>query len=242
MKRKSTSSFVVIKLSLILVAMLAVTIRAVDIAQKDFTQYVNPFIGTGGHGHTFPGAVFPFGMIQLSPDTREANWDGSSGYHYSDSKIYGFSHTHLSGTGIPDGCDVLLTPIMGEIMPAELGADAIEGNFASEFSHSAESASPGYYSVFLSKYSINAELTATQRVGLHRYTFQKSGKAHIILDLDWRDKLVGSDLKIIGNNKIEGYRQSSSWAKDQRVYFVIEFSRPFNDVLTNKSNSLASGC
>ncbi|HEX8287221.1 MAG TPA: GH92 family glycosyl hydrolase [Pyrinomonadaceae bacterium] len=180
---------------------------------KDFTRYVNPFIGTGGHGHTFPGATVPFGMVQLSPDTRIDNWDGSSGYHYSDDVIYGFSHTHLSGTGIPDYCDVLLTP-------------TIDGNDDRTFSHANETATAGFYSVKMNN-GILAELTATKRVGLHRYVFPYSKFVNINLDLKWRDKVLDSEVKIVGENRIEGFRRSSSWAKDQIVYFAAEFSEPF---------------
>src|SRR3954449_9583341 len=111
---------------------------------RDYTRWVNPFIGTGGHGHTFPGATTPFGMVQLSPDTRGADWDGSSGYHYSDDVIYGFSHTHLSGTGIPDYCDILITPSNGEFsLPAI--TNPLDNKYASKFSHANEKAEPGYY-------------------------------------------------------------------------------------------------
>ena len=185
---------------------------------KDFTRYVNPFIGTGGHGHTFPGATMPFGMVQLSPDTRIDNWDGSSGYHYSDNEIYGFSHTHLSGTGIPDYCDILLMPTVGNVN---------FDDFKSKFSHDNEKSEAGYYSVKLGN-SVSAELTATQRVGFHRYTFPQSDKANIVLDLKWRDKVLDSELKIVSKTKIEGYRRSSSWAKDQIIYFVAEFSKDFD--------------
>ena len=157
----------------------------------------------------------PFGMVQLSPDTRTDNWDGSSGYHYSDDTIYGFSHTHLSGTGIPDGCDILIRPSIGK-----------RASEFSKFSHDNESASPGFYSVKLDN-GIFAEMTATPRVGLHRYTFPESSKATIELDLFWRDKLIASELKFVGDNKIVGFRRSSSWAKNQTVYFVAEFSKPF---------------
>ena len=214
---------------------------------RDYTHYVNPFIGTGGHGHTFPGAVMPFGMVQLSPDTREANWDGSSGYHYSDDIIYGFSHTHLSGTGIPDGCDILLMPTVGENdlfnlqstfrealrksiaddKPMEVNEKKIDfHNYKSTFSHANEKAKPGYYSVKMDN-GVTAELTATKRVGFHRYTFPETDLANIVLDLEWRDKVLDSEIKIASSDRIEGFRRSSSWAKDQSVYFVIEFSKPF---------------
>ncbi|MEQ1923754.1 MAG: GH92 family glycosyl hydrolase, partial [Pyrinomonadaceae bacterium] len=152
--------------------------------------------------------------VQLSPDTRIDNWDGSSGYHYSDDTIFGFSHTHRSGTGIPDGCDILLRPSVG-----------IRRDKFSKFSHENEIAEPGFYSVLLDD-GVKAELTATQRVGLHRYAFPKGSDAVIRLDLVWRDKLLGASYKLVGDKRIEGYRRSSSWAKDQTVYFVAEFSKP----------------
>jgi putative alpha-1,2-mannosidase len=197
---------------------------------KDYTRYVNPFIGTGGHGHTFPGASVPFGMVQLSPDTREDNWDGSSGYHYSDNTIWGFSHTHLSGTGIPDYCDILFAPTIGEPEFFARKGDLSENGYASTFKHENERAEPGYYSVKLDEGDIFAEMTATARVGFHRYTFPAgTTEANLILDLKHRDKVLDSELRITGPNRIEGYRRSSSWAKDQIVYFVAEFSEPFAD-------------
>ncbi|HLM01681.1 MAG TPA: hypothetical protein VK400_11550, partial [Pyrinomonadaceae bacterium] len=141
---------------------------------KDYTRYVNPFIGTGGHGHTFPGATVPFGLVQLSPDTRMDDWDGSSGYHYSDTQIYGFSHTHLSGTGIPDYCDVLFAPTVGEPEFFARKGDLSENGYASTFSHQNEKAEAGYYSVRLDEGNILAEMTATARAGFHRYTFPAS--------------------------------------------------------------------
>ncbi|MGB7210544.1 MAG: GH92 family glycosyl hydrolase [Pyrinomonadaceae bacterium] len=192
---------------------------------RDYTRWVNPFIGTGGHGHTFPGATLPFGMVQLSPDTRTDNWDGSSGYHYSDDVIYGFSHTHLSGTGIPDGCDILFMPTLDSDINARQGNIETNG-FASKFSHSDEKAEPGYYSVRLED-GISTELTSTTRVGLHKYTFRTTGRSYVLLDLKWRDRVLDSKIENRGNNRIEGYRTSSSWAKNQTVYFVAEFSKPF---------------
>ncbi len=198
---------------------------------RDYTKYVNPFIGTGGHGHTFPGATVPFGAVQLSPDTRIDNWDGSSGYHYSDNEIFGFSHTHLSGTGIPDYCDILVTP-------------RLDGNNSRTFSHSNESANTGYYSVKMDN-GILAEMTATKRVGIHRYTFPDAKFVNLDFNLKWRDKVLDSSVKIVGKNQIEGFRRSSSWAKDQIIYFVAEFSEPFvssaisvDDVITEQSERL----
>ena len=195
---------------------------------RDLTRYVNPFIGTGGHGHTFPGATVPFGMVQLSPDTRIDNWDGSSGYHYSDDVIYGFSHTHLSGTGIPDGCDILFMPTVGEAQFFAKEGDKSVNGYASKFSHANEKAEPGYYSVKLVDDNIHAELTATERVGFHRYTFPENRIPRVLLDINWRDKLLDGKFSITPNRRgIQGYRESSSWAKSQKVYFVVEFSSEF---------------
>jgi predicted alpha-1,2-mannosidase len=188
-------------------------------------DYVNPFIGTGGHGHTFPGAVMPFGMVQLSPDTRLSGWDGCSGYHYSDSVIYGFSHTHLSGTGVPDYCDILLMPTTGKPQLNAFVDGSFRKGYASHFSHKNEAASPGYYSVHLDDDHIDAELTVTQRVGFHKYTFPESKEANIILDLTHRDQVLDSYVRVIDRRHIEGYRRSTGWAANQVVYFYAEFSK-----------------
>ncbi len=207
-------------------------------ASLDYTRFVNPFIGTGGHGHTFPGATTPFGMVQLSPDTRIDNWDGSSGYHYSDDIIYGFSHTHLSGTGIPDYCDILFSPYVSENDFWEASPTDTAKGYASKFSHETEKAEPGYYAVKLADEGIYAELTTTPRVGLHRYTFPKGTKVgRIAVDLKWRDEVLESQLARIGDRRIEGYRRSSSWAKDQIVYFVAEFSKPFKEYSSRGESS-----
>jgi predicted alpha-1,2-mannosidase len=190
-------------------------------AQKDYARLVNPFIGTGGHGHTYPGASMPFGMVQLSPDTRLEGWDGCSGYHYSDSIIYGFSHTHLSGTGVEDYCDVLMMPTTGDYQWQNK-------NYASPFSHASEKAFAGYYSVFLDKYQVKAELTATPRAGMHQYSFPENAKeGNILIDLKHRDKVVDSWIEIVDDHTIRGMRQSEGWAKKQTLFFVVKFSRPF---------------
>jgi len=199
-------------------------------AQKsDYAKHVNPFIGTGGHGHTFPGATVPFGMVQLSPDTRiDGSWDGCSGYHYSDSIIYGFSHTHLNGTGVSDFGDILLMPTMGE-------PSLDNKHYSSTFSHTNEKASAGYYQVKLDDDAINIELTASPRVGLHRYTFSKKGQANIILDLNHRDKLLMGEVRIIDDRTIEVLRRSEAWARDQYVYARIEFSAPMKITAVNNN-------
>lgn len=188
--------------------------------KKDYTPLVDPFIGTGGHGHTYPGAVVPFGMVQLSPDTRLEGWDGCSGYHYTDTVVYGFSHTHLSGTGIADYCDVLFMPTTGD--PKLLNTD-----YRSVFKKKNEIATPGYYKTHLEKYNIDAELTATTRVGVHRYTFLNSGEANIIIDLKHRDEVLDSWIEVVNDHEVRGFRRSKSWAKDQSVYFYAKFSKPF---------------
>ena len=162
-------------------------------------SYVNPFIGTGGHGHTFPGASVPFGMVQLSPDTRLDGWDGCSAYHGSDTVIYGFSHTHLSGTGCSDYGDILLMPATGSVSLKDYA-------YASSFKKNEEQASPGYYRVKLARNQVTAELTATARAGFHRFTYESSDQENIVIDLKHRDKVIESGLKVTGNDEIEGFR------------------------------------
>ncbi|MBI1332153.1 MAG: glycoside hydrolase family 92 protein [Armatimonadetes bacterium] len=193
-------------------------------------EYVNPMVGSDGHGHTFPGPTVPFGMVQLSPDTRTGTWDGSSGYHYSDKKILGFSHTHLSGTGV--GClgDIMLMPTVGD------------GPTESRFEHKNEIAKPGYYKVFLDDPKVTVELTATARAGLHKYTFPKSDQAHVFIDLIHG---ISNDprrmtIKVEGKNRISGSRTSSGWGGERTVYFVAEFSKPFDSVTIEKDGNKES--
>lgn len=213
---------------------LAVLLPLQILAETNFTQYVDPFIGTGGHGHTFPGPTVPFGMVQLSPDTRLTGWDGCSGYHYSDNRIYGFSHTHLSGTGCSDYGDVMLMPTVGKV-------ELSKKRYSSTFKKENEKATAGYYAVFLDKPKVKAELTATTRTGLHKYTFPKTNSANVILDLTHRDKVTDGEINITGNNEISGYRISSAWAGKQMLYFVIQFSKPFKNFGTAKVNVLRKG-
>lgn len=192
-------------------------------AQQNYSQHVDPMIGTGGHGHTFPGATVPFGMVQLSPDTRiDGSWDGCSGYHHSDSIIYGFSHTHLSGTGCSDFGDIVLMPLTKAVTPADLK----DKKLFSTFSHKNEIATAGYYAVNLDN-GVKAELTASTRVGFHKYTFPKSEYSYIVLDLELRDKVIHAFASVTGKTKITGYRQSEAWAKNQIVFYDLEFSEPF---------------
>jgi predicted alpha-1,2-mannosidase len=188
-------------------------------AQRNHAQYVNPFIGTGGHGHTYPGATTPFGMVQLSPDTRiDGSWDGCSGYHYSDSVLYGFSHTHLSGTGVSDYGDVMLMPTVGT-------PKYLSGEYASTFNHKNENASAGYYSVKIDN-GVAAEFTTTPRVGLHRYLFPTSNSSNLLLDMTHRDECTEALIEIVSPTKVRGYRRSKAWATNQYIAFVIEFSQP----------------
>ncbi len=198
---------------------------------NELLSLVDPFIGTDGHGHTFPGAALPFGMVQLSPDTRKDNWDACSGYHYSDKTIMGFSHTHLSGTGVGDYGDIRFMPMTGELQ-IRPGEEDVEGSgYRSNFSHDKEKASPGYYQVFLDDYQIDAEFTVSLRCGFHQYTFPQSEEAYIIIDLTESvvtEKNPELSIQIINDHEISGFRRSSGWASDQIVYFYAVFSRPFN--------------
>tara|TARA_B100001758_G_C18416772_1_gene620752 strand:- start:5422 stop:8283 length:2862 start_codon:yes stop_codon:yes gene_type:complete len=220
-----------------LVPFLVMILFACQKEQKYLTDYVNPFIGTGGHGHTYPGASVPFGMIQLSPDSRLEGWDGCSGYHYSDSILYGFSHTHLSGTGVSDYGDILLMPTTGDLLLTN-GADGSPG-YNSKFSHKNEKATAGYYNVLLEDYNVFVELTVSKRAGFHKYTFPKNKEAHVILDLDHRDKLLDYAIEILDSNTIQGIRYSDNWAKRQKVHFYMQFSKPFKSVSFNNKQSVA---
>jgi predicted alpha-1,2-mannosidase len=202
--------------------LVAAIVVSTALAQRSLTKLVNPFVGTAKNGHTYPGASLPFGMVQLSPDTRTEGWDACSGYHYSDSTILGFSHTHLSGTGVADYGDILIMPGIGR---AEV-RDAIPARFK----HSEESASPGFYRVRLADEDINVELTATRRVGVHRYIFPRTDSAIVLVDLKHGlglDKVIESSLQILGDREVAGFRRSDGWAKNQIIYFVVEFSKPF---------------
>ena len=193
-------------------------------------DYVDPFIGTGGHGHTFPGAVTPHGMVQLSPDTRTMGWDASSGYHYSDESILGFSHTHLSGTGIGDMGDILFMPFTGEVQTVPGSADDPDSGYRSRFRHDREHAEPGYYRVHLEDDDINVELTATPRAGMHRYTFPEDAQPSLIIDIG--HTLHGhenpiTEFRVINRTEIEGYKRTHGWAANHHVYFHAKFDRPF---------------
>ncbi|AZQ62122.1 glycoside hydrolase family 92 protein [Flammeovirga pectinis] len=208
--------------------------------ETTYTTFVDPFIGTSAHGHTFPGATMPFGMVQLSPDTGIEGWDWCSGYHSSDNSVMGFSHTHLSGTGGGDYGDILLMPTVGEIKTEAGSKENPDEGYRSRFEHVNEEARPGFYSVYLDDYKVGVELTATTRVGLHKYTFPKSDEAHIILDLKHGISDTARDtwFKVTANNEIVGLRRSSGWARDQYVYFVAQFSKPFKSIQGVKASSL----
>jgi len=211
----------------LLCALATVTLRA----DADPLRDVDPFIGTGGHGHTFPGPSMPFGMVQLGPDTRLEGWDGCSGYHFDDDRIFGFSHTHLSGTGVGDYCDILLLPGTGRVQwRSSWGRDAGMG-YGSRFRKSTERASPGFYGVRLDDYGTTVELTVTPRAGMHRYTFPRGEDAWVLIDLAHRDEVLESSLRVVGDREVEGFRRSRGWATDQWVYFVARFSAPFAPVV-----------
>ena len=205
-------------------------------AQQTLTRYVDPFIGTGAHGHTYPGATVPFGMVQLSPDNGTQGWDWCSGYHYSDSVIAGFSHTHLSGTGIGDLCDISVMPMAGR--------QPDTGRYRASFSHRQEKAFPGYYQVLLQDSKINVELTTSERVGMHRYTFPNATQASIKVDLgfaiNW-DKPVDCHIRQISATRFVGYRKSTGWAKKQAVFFAIELNKPVSKLTVFNQKAKAEG-
>src|ERR1043166_5816312 len=210
--------------------------------QTNYIQYVNPLIGTQKMGHTYPGATVPFGAVQLSPDTDEQphNINGKynkdaykycAGYQYDDPTIVGFSHTHFSGTGHSDLGDFLIMPTVGKLQLNPGTKDKPESGYRSKFSHANEIAEPGYYKVKLDDDGIVAELTATTRVGFHRYTFSQSDDAHIILDLmagiyNYDDKNVWTFVRVENDTLVTGYRQTNGWARTRTVYFAMSFSKP----------------
>ncbi|HIZ31929.1 MAG TPA: GH92 family glycosyl hydrolase [Candidatus Bacteroides merdigallinarum] len=207
-------------------------------APQDYASYVDPFIGTGGHGHTYPGAVVPNGMIQPSPDTRIDEWDACSGYYYADSTLNGFSHTHLSGTGCADYGDVLLMPTVGAQDVRLVSAKSQQLPWCSAFSHEREVAEPGYYSVFLDRYGVQAELTSTARAAIHRYTFPEAEDAGFILDLDYsiqhqtnRDMVI----EVVSDTELRGHKRTAYWLPDQYIAFYARFSKPFTCTLLTDS-------
>ncbi|MDG2370440.1 MAG: GH92 family glycosyl hydrolase [Flavobacteriales bacterium] len=222
-------------------------------ANLDFTQFVNPLIGTSKMGHVFPGATAPFGMVQLSPQTNfqvmfneEGNYNKETyeycaGYQYKDTTIIGFSHTNFSGTGHSDLGDFLIMPTTGALTLNPLPTKDLNDGFYSSFSHNNEKASPGYYSVKLDKYNIKAELTASDRVGFHKYTFPKSENAHIILDMVYNvyhheNKNVWTFIRVENDSLVTGYRQTKGWARTRKVFFAMQFSKPFNSYGHEKLN------
>ncbi|UOB17278.1 GH92 family glycosyl hydrolase [Abyssalbus ytuae] len=199
--------------------------------EVSYNDFVDPFIGTGGHGHTYPGATVPFGMIQLSPNNGQDGWDWCSGYHYSDSLVIGFSHLNLSGTGGSDLKDLVFMPINKKV---DLTKDthARDVPYRSKYSHKNEFAAPGYYSVFLEDHDIKVELTSGTRTAFHKYTFKKDDIQSVVLDLgvatNW-DGATATHLKIEDDHTISGYRYSRGWAYNQKVFFVAKFSKPITE-------------
>ena len=198
---------------------------------EKLTSHVNPLIGSGGHGHVFVGAHVPFGMVQLGPTSVTTTWDWCSGYHQDENSVIGFSHTHLSGTGIGDLFDVTVMPVVGDVTYARGILDDEKSGLWSPADRTKEVAKPGYYAVPLTRYNINAEMTSTARVGFHRYTFPCSQESALVFDLEnggcW-DESTETFMEAEGNNTIVGYRYSKGWAKDQKIYFVAQTSKPFD--------------
>ena len=208
------------------------------VAQRDLTQYVDPFIGTAGHGHTHPAAVVPHGMVQPGPDTCCNGWDACSGYHYSDRTVNGFTQTRLSGTGCGDMADFLLLPYTGQL---ELGA---KGNkldptpYASPFSHADEVAAPGYYATTLQRYDVRAEMTATQRTALYRFTYPAANDCHLLLDLYYHNQeqwIYDVRYRQVDSHTLCAYRRSQGWAQNQPTAVYLEFSKPFEMLVVTDS-------
>src|ERR1700678_1177334 len=224
-----------------------------QLGTEDLTAYVNLSIGTGGHGHTYPGATVPFGAVQLSPDTYTKGWDWCSGYYHTDTSIMGFSHTHLSGTGCGDLLDLLLMPNAGEVKWEPGTRENPDEGYRARFSHADEQMEPGYYSVSLNDRKVHVELTATERTGLHRYTFPANEASHFVLDFahsydDPASPVSAATLEIVGQDTITGGRTVESWASGRRFYFAAQFSKPFmktqlqqNGVLLSEGSTTAAG-
>jgi putative alpha-1,2-mannosidase len=196
---------------------------------------VDPLIGTGEDGHTFPGATLPFGMVQLSPDTQirhfKQSYKWAAGYRHEDTTILGFSHTHFSGAGHSDLGDFLIQPVSGDVR-LDPGTSGQPGSgYGSRFSHSTEEAKPGYYAVTLADYGVRAELTATTRAGVHRYTFPAGKAAHVLLDLrsaiyNYPGKVLWSRLRVRADGTVTGMRETRGWAPGRQLYFAMRFSQP----------------
>jgi len=199
-------------------------------AAEGFTRHVDPFIGSGGHGHVFVGASVPFGAVQVGPANFHQGWDWCSGYHYSDDVLAGFTHLHLGGTGISDLGDILVMPYTGELATSPGSRKDPDAGYASRYTHDQEQARPGFYSVVLLDHDVHVALTATERVGLHRYRYPADKQAHLAIDLQFENgggRVVESRLRRIDEETVVGYRRSAGWAKDQRVFFALKSSKPF---------------
>ncbi|MEP3836166.1 MAG: GH92 family glycosyl hydrolase [Algibacter sp.] len=218
--------------------------RNKNLKQESLTQYVDPFIGTGGHGHTYPGATVPFGMLQVSPVNGISSWDWCSGYHYSDSIAVGFSHLSLSGTGIGDLADILVMPINKKVDITITSKSRDSLAYKSAYSHENETASPGYYQVFLEDHNVNVELTTSLRTAYHKYKFKDKDTQSVIIDLgfgiNW-DKATQTHLQIEDEFTVSGFRFSTGWAKNQKVFFVAKFSKPITNHTLVSDNEIVEG-
>lgn len=213
-------------------------------SNDDYTHLVNPKIGSGGHGHVFVGANVPFGAIQVGPTQLPTEWDWCSGYHDSDSTIYGFSQTHLSGTGIGDLGDIVLMPVTENIIPIKGRANDLKSGYFSTFSHQNEIAKPGYYSVLLNRYQVKAELSASQRVAFHQYTYPKQSSMQMVMDLEYGigwDGPVETHLQLQNDSTISGYRFSKGWADDQKMYFTAVFNHKISKISCFDSTAMQLG-
>jgi predicted alpha-1,2-mannosidase len=236
--------FTLLVLFVILVTSCKINVNKNNQQDNFFTNHVNPFIGTGGHGHTYPGATVPFGMLQVSPDNGISSWDWCSGYHYSDSIVAGFSHLHLSGTGIGDLADILFMPTNKKLDLTTKTTSRDQLPYKSKYNHVNEKATPGSYQVFLEDPKINVELTSSQRSAFHKYTFAKNDKQSVVIDLgfaiNW-DKALKTSITVEDQFTISGYRYSMGWAKNQKVFFVAKFSKPITESVLLANKQIVTG-
>lgn len=238
-----------LKLTSLSTALVALALNLSAAESLNVLKHVDPFIGTGFHGHTFPGATTPFGMVQLSPDTRTSGWDACGGYYDADTEIWGFSHTHLSGTGIGDYGDVLIMPFTGEVSISSGTPDKPDYGYRSAFNKKDQVAKPGYYRVLLDRFQITAELAATPRVGIHRYTFPQAAKAGVVVDLKHsiqNRQTLEAEIMVLNDREIAGWRHVRGWAQNRWISFHAEFSKPFTAELfvdddLKKGKSSATG-
>lgn len=218
------------RIQYLLLSVFFILAASCSLKKTDISQYVDPLIGTGAQGHTYPGATQPFGMVQVGPSNYYQDWAWSSGYHYTDTIVQGFAHTHLSGTGLSGLGDILIMPTSGKLQLAQGTDENPDTGYSSRWQHATEKASPGFYGVHLDDYNIDVAITSSKRVGFHKYTFQEAGEHHVILDPthQLRERIVDTEVEILSDTAIRGFKHSRGSGGDRYVYFYAQFSKPFD--------------